>query len=175
MNTLDNKSAIVTGAASGIGRASARLFAREGAAVVAFDRSDEVRGTVEEIRAAGGRATALVGDSSNEADVKNAVATALREHGGLDVCYANAGISGGLVPLFEETVERFEEVLRINLIGTFVLAKLAAQEMVKHGRGSIICTASVAGLRSGAGGVPLQREQGRRDFPRADHCQSAVG
>jgi NAD(P)-dependent dehydrogenase (short-subunit alcohol dehydrogenase family) len=154
MTILKDKSAIVTGAASGIGRASALLFAAEGAAVVALDRSAEVEATVAAIRASGGRAIALVKDSSAEADVAAAVATALKEFGGLDVCYANAGISGGLVPFFEETVERWTEVLKVNLIGTFLLAKYAAMEMVKHKRGSIICTASVAGLRSGAGGVP---------------------
>ena len=154
MNILKGKSAIITGAASGIGRASAMLFAAEGAAVVALDRAPEVESTAAAIRAAGGRAIALVKDSSAEEDVAAAVATALKEFGGLDVCYANAGISGGLVPFFEETTERFTEVLKINLIGTFLLAKYAAMEMVKQKRGSIICTASVAGLRSGAGGVP---------------------
>jgi NAD(P)-dependent dehydrogenase (short-subunit alcohol dehydrogenase family) len=154
MNILKGKSAIITGAASGIGRASAMLFAAEGAAVVALDRAPEVESTVAAIREAGGRAIALVKDSSAEQDVAAAVAMALKEFGGLDVCYANAGISGGLVPFFEETTERFSEVLQINLIGTFLLAKYAAMEMVKQKRGSIICTASVAGLRSGAGGVP---------------------
>ena len=103
---------------------------------------------------AGGRAIALIKDSSDEKDVAGAVTTAVKEFGGLDVCYAYAGISGGLVPFFEETSEHWTEVLKINLIGTFLLAKYAAMEMVKHRRGSIICTASVAGLRSGAGGVP---------------------
>jgi NAD(P)-dependent dehydrogenase (short-subunit alcohol dehydrogenase family) len=154
MNTLKGKTAIVTGAASGIGRASAKLFAAEGAAVVALDRAPEVEATAAAIRAAGGRAIALIKDSSVENDVAAAVAAAVKEYGGLDVCYANAGISGGLVPFFEETVERWTEVLKINLIGTFLLVKYAAMEMVKHKRGSIICTASVAGLRSGAGGVP---------------------
>jgi NAD(P)-dependent dehydrogenase (short-subunit alcohol dehydrogenase family) len=154
MNILKDKSAIVTGAASGIGRATAMLFAAEGAAVVALDRAAEVETTAAAIRSAGGRAIALVKDSSAEADVAAAVAAALKEFGGLDVCYANAGVSGGLVPFFEETVERWTEVLKINLIGTFLLAKHAAMHMVKHKRGSIICTASVAGLRSGAGGIP---------------------
>jgi NAD(P)-dependent dehydrogenase (short-subunit alcohol dehydrogenase family) len=154
MNTLKGKTAIVTGAASGIGRASAKLFAAEGAAVVALDRAPEVEATAAAIRAAGGRAIALIKDSSAENDVAAAVAAAVKEYGGLDVCYANAGISGGLVPFFEETVERWTEVLKINLIGTFLLVKYAAMEMVKQKRGSIICTASVAGLRSGAGGVP---------------------
>jgi NAD(P)-dependent dehydrogenase (short-subunit alcohol dehydrogenase family) len=154
MNILKGKTAIVTGAASGIGRASAKLFAAEGAAVVALDRSPEVEATVAAIRATGGRALALVKDSSAEPDVAAAVATAIEEYGSLDVCYANAGISGGLVPFFEESAERFAEILKINLIGTFLLAKYAAREMVKHRQGSIICTASVAGLRSGAGGIP---------------------
>lgn len=154
MNILQGKTAIVTGAASGIGRASAKLFAAEGAAVVALDRAPEVEATAAAIRAAGGRAIALIKDSSEEDDVAAAVATAVKEFGGLDVCYANAGISGGLVPFFEETALRWAEVLKINLIGTFLLAKYAALIMVRQNRGSIICTASVAGLRSGAGGVP---------------------
>jgi NAD(P)-dependent dehydrogenase (short-subunit alcohol dehydrogenase family) len=154
MGLLEDRTAIVTGAASGIGRASAMLFAAEGAAVVALDRAPEVEATVAAIRAAGGRAIALIKDSSSESDVAGAVNTAIKEFGALDVCYANAGISGGLVPFLEETVELFTEVLKINLLGTFLLAKHAAREMVKRKRGSIICTASVAGLRSGAGGVP---------------------
>jgi len=154
MNTLKNKIAIITGAASGIGRASAMLFAAEGAAVVVLDRAAEVEATAALVRAAGGRAMALVKDSSAEEDVAAAVATAVEIYGGVDVCFANAGISGGLVPFFEETAERFAEILKINLIGTFLLAKHAALEMVRRQRGSIICTASVAGLRSGAGGIP---------------------
>jgi NAD(P)-dependent dehydrogenase (short-subunit alcohol dehydrogenase family) len=154
MNTLHDKVALVTGAASGIGRASALLFASAGAAVVALDRAAEVESTAAAIRSNGGRAVALIGDSSAEADVAGAVALAVKEYGGLDVCYANAGISGGLVPFFEETAERWAEVLKINLIGTFIAVKHAAQHMVRQRRGSIICTASVAGLRSGAGGMP---------------------
>ncbi len=154
MNILQGKTALVTGAASGIGRASALLFAAEGAAVVALDRAPQVEATVAAIRSAGGRAIALVKDSSAEGDVAGAVATAVKEYGSLDVCYANAGISGGLVPIFEETAERWAEVLNVNLIGTFLAVQHAARVMVGQRRGSIICTASVAGLRSGAGGMP---------------------
>jgi NAD(P)-dependent dehydrogenase (short-subunit alcohol dehydrogenase family) len=154
MNTLQGRVALVTGAASGIGRASALLFAAEGAAVVALDQAAEVEATVAAIRSAKGRATAVIGDSSAERDIAGAVALAVKDYGALDVCYANAGISGGLVPFFEETVERWTQVLAINLIGTFLAAKHAALAMVPRRRGSIICTASVAGLRSGAGGLP---------------------
>jgi NAD(P)-dependent dehydrogenase (short-subunit alcohol dehydrogenase family) len=154
VNTLQGKVALVTGAASGIGRASALLFAAEGAAVVALDRATEVEATVSSIRTSGGRAVALIRDSSTDADVAGAVAFAVEEYGGLDVCFANAGISGGLVPFVEETAEHWMQVLEINLIGTFLAAKYAALAMIPRRRGSIICTASVAGLRSGAGGLP---------------------
>src|SRR5580700_2714326 len=138
MKTLQGKIALVTGAASGIGRASAMLFASEGAAVVALDRDAEVEATAAAIRSAGGRATALIRDSSAETDIAGAVALAVKDYGGLDVCYANAGISGGLVPFFEETVERWTEVLKINLIGTFLAVKYSALAMVERKRGSII-------------------------------------
>ncbi len=154
MNTLKGKSAIVTGAASGIGRATALLFAAEGASLLLLDRAPEVQRTAADIRTTGGRAVAIIKDSSLEENVAEAVARAVDEFGGLDVCHANAGISGGLVPFFEETAARFNEILQINLIGTFLLAQYAARQMVKQKQGSIICTASVAGLRSGAGGVP---------------------
>jgi NAD(P)-dependent dehydrogenase (short-subunit alcohol dehydrogenase family) len=154
MKRLQGKCAVVTGAASGIGRASALLFAREGASVVAVDRAPAVEETVASIRSAGGKAIALTKDTSSEAAVAEIMETAVRELGGLDVCYANAGISGGAVPFFETTVEQWTQILNVNLIGTFLAAKYAARIMVDKGRGSIICTASVAGLRSGAGGIP---------------------
>ena len=153
MGRLEGKRAIVTGAASGIGRASALLFAREGAAVLAVDRTrDALEETVARIAAAGGKAVAMAADTGSEAEVEAYVARAIAEFGGLDVMYANAGISGGLIPLFEQTLEHWQEVLRVNLIGTFLAIKHAGQHMVKQGSGAIVCTASVAGLRANAGG-----------------------
>jgi NAD(P)-dependent dehydrogenase (short-subunit alcohol dehydrogenase family) len=154
MKRLEGKSAVVTGAASGIGRATAKLFAEQGARVVAVDRAPEVEATVADIRAAGGTAIALVRDTSQEREVADYIDTAVREHGGLDVCFANAGVSGGLRAFDEWTVEDWTRILGINLIGTFLAIKYASRVMVPAGHGSIICTASVAGLRSGAGGPP---------------------
>ena len=153
MGRLRDRVALVTGAASGIGRASARLFAAEGAKVVAVDWAETVEDTVRAIREAGGQAISLRGDAGAEADVQRAVETATRQFGRLDVCYANAGVTGGLAPLLEETAEQWQEVLRVNLIGPFLAIKHAALAMIPNGKGSIICTASVAGIRGGAAGV----------------------
>ena len=151
---LEGRSTIVTGAASGIGRATARLFAREGARVVCFDRAEAVDETAELIRGAGGEAIALRGDAGAEDDVKALIDRAVAAFGGLDAIHANAGISGGYTPMDELSPEFWMEVLRINLIGPFLAIKHASPIMRAAGKGSIICTASVAGIRSGAGGVP---------------------
>jgi NAD(P)-dependent dehydrogenase (short-subunit alcohol dehydrogenase family) len=155
MGRLDGKRAIVTGAGSGIGRASARLFAREGARVLAVDRAaDAVEETARMIREEGGRGLAMAADAGAEADVAAFVARAAAEFGGLDVLYANAGISGGDIPLAEQGVDLWQEVLRVNLIGPFLAIKHALPRMIAQGRGSIVCTASVAGIRANAGGHP---------------------
>jgi NAD(P)-dependent dehydrogenase (short-subunit alcohol dehydrogenase family) len=151
---LAGKSAVVSGAASGIGRASALLFAREGAKVVAVDRSPEVEATAAAIRAAGGTAIALQRDVSKEADAADYIDTAVRVHGGLDVVFANAGVSGGPKLIPELTAEDWLATLSVNLVGAFLAVKHAARIMVPQGRGSIVCTASVAGLRSGAAMAP---------------------
>jgi NAD(P)-dependent dehydrogenase (short-subunit alcohol dehydrogenase family) len=150
---LAGKRAIVTGAASGIGRASAILFASEGARVLAVDLAEEgLEGTRAEIEKHGGKCLIRRADVSDEDTVRELVVTCRRELGGLEVCYANAGISGGLVPFFEIEAGEWERVLRVNLIGPFLAIKYAAPAMRDVGGGSILCTASVAGLRSGAGG-----------------------
>ena len=155
MGRLSGKRAIITGAGSGIGRASAKLFAAEGASLLLVDKVPAaVEETAAAVTAAGGRAIAVAADAGAEGDVRTFIDKALRELGGIEVCYANAGISGGVVPLFEQTVEFWQEVLRVNLIGPFLAIRHVAPHMMKQGKGSIICTASVAGLRANAGGHP---------------------
>ncbi|MCE9521267.1 MAG: SDR family oxidoreductase [Alphaproteobacteria bacterium] len=154
MGRLSGKRAVVTGAGSGIGRASAMAFAREGAFVLCVDKSEAVHETVETITKAGGRAVGMTGDAGVEADVKAYVARALNELGGIDAIYANAGISGGYVPIVEQTVEQWQEILRVNLIGPFLAIKHVVPHMIAQKKGSIVCTASVAGLRANAGPTP---------------------
>jgi len=148
------KVALVTGAASGIGRAASLQFAREGAAVVAVDWADTVQTTAAEILSAGGKAIWLQGDCGDEAFVGQMVDRAIGEHGQLDALFANAGISGGMVRLADVQVDEWEKVLRVNLIGVFLAIREAARVMVPRGTGAIVATASVAGMRSGAGGIP---------------------
>lgn len=150
MGVLDGKVAIITGAGSGIGRASAILFAAEGAKVILGDKTEAVHETAKMI---GGAATAVQMDAGLEADVASLVALALSTHGQLDTAFANAGISGGMAGIFDLTPEEWAEILRVNLIGPWLMAKHAGKAMADAGRGgSIIMTASVAGIRSGAGG-----------------------
>ena len=150
---LEGKCAVITGAASGIGRASAILFAAEGARVLAADVSDAVRQAAADIEAAGGTAIAMLVDVADPSQVDAMIERAVADLGGLDAVYANAGISNGMPALFDESLDDFRHVLEVNLLGTYSTVRRAAAVMVKQGRGSLIMTASVAGLRAHAGSI----------------------
>jgi NAD(P)-dependent dehydrogenase (short-subunit alcohol dehydrogenase family) len=154
MDRLDGRVALITGAASGIGRASAILFAQEGAKVVACDRAEGVEETVAAIKKAGGTAVSRTMDASAEGEVAAAMDAAVAEFGTLDAVYANAGVSGGFRNFLELSAQDWMDVLSVNLVGVYLAIKHAARIMVPRKKGAIVCTASVAGLRSGAGGAP---------------------
>jgi len=141
--------AIVTGAAGGIGAASARALAAQGASVLLVDTKPQVEQTA---RAIGAGAAAHQGDVATPEGAAAMVADALARFGRIDILHANAGIAGPLNPSLADSAEVFAEVLRVNLIGPWVAIQAAVPHMVAGA--SIICTASVAGLRAGAGGVP---------------------
>lgn len=155
MGQLDGKVTIVTGAASGIGRASTQRFAAEGAKVIAADVGKEgLEETIDLVKSAGGEAHGIVADAGDEEAVKGLINAAQEKYGGLNGIYANAGISGGVFLFNDITVEMFNEVLRVNLVGPFLAIKYGAPVISAGGGGSIVCTASVAGLRSNAGPIP---------------------
>jgi NAD(P)-dependent dehydrogenase (short-subunit alcohol dehydrogenase family) len=154
MGRLEGKSVIITGAASGIGRAASLLFAKEGARLVAVDKTEGVKETVEQVKEAGGIADAVMADAGSEKDVIAFIDRAVATYGRLDAIWANAGISGGLVPLAEQSVEHWQEILRVNLIGAFLAVKHCIPHMIRQQSGAIVCTASVAGLKAGASGHP---------------------
>src|SRR5580765_1163944 len=103
MGRLEGKSVIITGAGSGIGRAASLLFTKEGAKLIAVDRTEGVKETVDQVRKAGGTAEAMIADAGSEKDVIAYTEKAVSSYGRLDAIWANAGISGGLVPLAEQT------------------------------------------------------------------------
>jgi NAD(P)-dependent dehydrogenase (short-subunit alcohol dehydrogenase family) len=139
--------ALVTGAASGIGRATAKAFAEAGAAVVLVDRNDEeLKITAHEIAAAGGQAIMLVGDVSDESLAKAAVDRAIAEFGRLDMAYNNAGILGPMCPLTEETGEGYDSVNAVNLRGIWTFLKHELIQMKKQGSGAIVNCSSLGGL-----------------------------
>jgi NAD(P)-dependent dehydrogenase (short-subunit alcohol dehydrogenase family) len=150
---LDGKVAIVTGAGSGIGRASAVRFAAEGASVVAADvRGPKVAETVTMIESDGGRAVACTADVADAADVERMVATALDAFGGLDTLFNNAGTirPGTAVALPEAD---WDLVMSVNVRSVFLGAKYAVPAMIERGGGTIVSTASVSGLGGDPAGV----------------------
>lgn len=145
MKQLENKVAIITGAGSGIGKASALLLAREGARVVVSDISEAAgKEAVEEIRKAGGEATFIKADSTRPEDNEALVKQTLQQYGSLDIAVNNAGIGGPLGPTGEYPIEGWQKVIDINLSGVFYGMRYQIPALLKNG-GSIINMASILG------------------------------
>ena len=150
MKRLVGKVAVITGGASGIGEATVRLFVEEGCKVVIADRQDEKGGQLAE--SLGEAAVYAHTDVSLEEDVKAAVETAVSAFGRLDCMFNNAGIGQDFIPLEDVAMADYQRLVAINLGGVFLGMKHAAPVMKRQGNGSIINTASVAGILAGNGG-----------------------
>ncbi len=149
-----NKVAFVTGAASGIGRASAVAFAAEGAKVAISDRSAEDLKEVEAIIwKAGGEVLAISCDVSSPDQVEATLTQVIKRFGSLDVAFNNAGVENKATPVHEIDLAEWDRILNINLRGTFVCMKHELAQMVKQGSGVIVNTSSGAGIRGVAGGA----------------------
>jgi len=150
MNALTDKVAIVTGASSGIGRATAKLFASEGAkVVVAARRRGELDVLVAEINESGGVATAVAGDVKDEAFAKSLVDIALSQYGGLDVAFNNAGTLGELGPTPNVSLASWKDTIDTNLTSAFFGAKYQLPAMLARGGASLIFTSTFVGYTAG--------------------------
>ncbi len=144
---FEGQVALVTGAASGMGQATAIAFADAGAALMLVDRDESKLGNVaRDIKAAGGRVLTLVGDVADEKLAKSAVGRAVAEFGRLDMAYNNAGILGPMCPLTEETGEGYDAVNAVNLRGVWTFLKHELIQMQKQGSGAIVNCSSLGGL-----------------------------
>ncbi|HHK8233060.1 TPA: SDR family oxidoreductase [Serratia marcescens] len=146
MNALNGKVAVIGGASSGIGKAAALLFARQGAALVLGARREPLLAElVEDIRREGGRALAVAGDVRDEAFAERLTATAVDEFGGLDIAFNNAGTLGPLGPSLAHSASEWRDVLETNLSSAYYSAKYQIPALLARGAGSVIFTSTFVG------------------------------
>ncbi|ODT71262.1 MAG: 3-oxoacyl-[acyl-carrier-protein] reductase [Pelagibacterium sp. SCN 63-23] len=149
MALLDGKVALVTGAGSGIGKATALALAAEGASVVAMSRTaEEVEATAAEIEKAGGTAIAATADITEDAEMKDLVAKAVKRFGRLDIVIANAGINGVWAPIETLTPDEWDQTISVNLRGTYMTLHHTIPELEKAGGGSVVVVSSINGTRT---------------------------
>ncbi len=154
MHQLTGKVAIVTGASSGIGYETARLFAREGAKlVVTARRQAELNALVADIERDGGEAVAVAGDIRDEQLARALVETALGRFGGLDIAFNNAGMTGDATPVCDIPIDAWQAIVDTNLTSAFLGAKYQLPAMIKRGGGSIIFTSTIVGTTVGFPGM----------------------
>ena len=154
MKALENKVAIVTGASAGIGYATARLFAKEGAAVVvAARREPELEALVDSIKQEGGQALAVAGNVGDEHFARKLVEETLKRFGRLDVAFNNAGILGAMGPVPEMSLADWNQVITTNLTSAFLAAKYQLPAMQSSGGGSLIFTSTFVGYTVGMPGM----------------------
>jgi NAD(P)-dependent dehydrogenase (short-subunit alcohol dehydrogenase family) len=151
---FEGRTVLITGAAKGIGRATALAFAATRAAVLIGDVDLRAEDTVREIIASGGKAVFQKTDVSDTAQVKALVARAVSKFGALDVAFNNAGLLPPTAPLAEQTEDDWARIMRVDVTGVFLCLKHELAQMAKAGRGVIVNTASVAGLRADPGMAP---------------------
>ena len=151
---FEGKTAFITGAASGIGRATAVAFAVEGARVVVTDRVEAaLQETAGYVKEAGGEVLAIACDVSKPEEIEAAVAQAVNTFGRIDCAFNNAGVENKATPLHEIELEEWDRILSINLRGTFVCMKHEIAQMLRQGGGVVVNTSSGAGIRGVAGGA----------------------
>jgi 3-oxoacyl-[acyl-carrier protein] reductase len=144
---LKGKTAIVTGSGGGIGQGIAEVFAREGANVVAMDRSGKGADVAKKITAAGGKAISVIADVTDKKSLDTMVASTLKQFGGIDILVNNAGIEAPPCLLVDLTEEQWNRVLGVNLTGVFLCCKAVLPTMIAKGSGRIINISSIAGIR----------------------------
>ncbi|MBX4152035.1 SDR family NAD(P)-dependent oxidoreductase [Paenibacillus lautus] len=160
MGRLDNKVAIITGAAGGMGKADALLFVQEGAKVAITDlQEDKIKDVVAEIEALGGEAIGFKHNVASEEDWVRVVGETVQKFGKIDILVNNAGVSNA-TPFMDLTVEGWEKTMSINVTSIFLGQKYVIPHMIEAGGGSIVNISSIAGLTGGSGAGPYTASKG---------------